>query len=188
MNVTSPRGQLMKTYLPPLYERSRVMDAILESQGRELDALREAITTILDNAFVRTSTWGLDTWEEELGLPPAPDQPESERRDRIVSRLRGIGTATIAVVKQTAEAYDHGEVDVIEDHAVYTVTIRFVDTTGVPPNLDDLKAALRGVVPAHLDVLYAFNFLVWDELDAKGWDWDTLDSQNLAWDALEVLN
>ncbi|MGE5552819.1 MAG: putative phage tail protein [Betaproteobacteria bacterium] len=185
--LTSARGQAMLGYLPWYYETSRVMRAILQAQGSELDRLRQALDETLAQFFVNTATWGLDTWEKELGLPVAPAQSESERRDRIVSRLQGFGTATISVVKQVAEAYDKGRCQVIEDFPAYTVTIRFVDTTGIPPNLEDLKAAVRAVVPAHLDLKYEFNYLVWDELDTRGWTWDQLDALALTWDALEVF-
>jgi hypothetical protein len=184
--ITSTRGQEMLTYLPRYYETSRIMRAILQAEGSELDKLRQALDEILDQFFVRTATWGLDRWEEEVGLPVTPDQPEAERRDKIISRLRGYGTATISMVKQVAEAYDKGAIDVVEDHAAYTVIIQFVDTTGVPPNLDDLKAAVRGVVPAHLEILYEFNYFLWDEWDRKQETWDQFDSLLLTWDQLEV--
>ncbi|CEP67896.1 Bacteriophage Mu, Gp48 [Moorella glycerini] len=184
--ITSTRGQEMLTYLPRYYETSRIMRAILQAEGAEFDKLRQALDEVLDQFYVRTATWGLDRWEEEVGLPVTPDQPEVERQDKIISRLRGYGTATISVVKQVAEAYDKGAIDIVEDHAAYTITVHFVDTTGVPPNLDDLKAAVRTVVPAHLDILYEFNYFLWDEWDKKQETWDQFDSLALTWDQLEV--
>lgn len=178
----------MLNYLPRYYETSRVMRTILQAEGVEFDKLRQALDETLNQFFIRTATWGLDRWEEEVGLTVTPDQPEAERRDKIISRLRGYGTATISVVKQVAEAYDKGAIDIVEDFPAYTITVQFVDTTGVPPNLDDLKAAVRAVVPAHLDILYEFNYFLWQDLDAKAWTWDTLDSLALTWDALEVYD
>jgi len=186
--ITSARGQEMMTHLPRYYETSRVVRALMQAAGSELDKLRQALDGVLNQHFVKTATWGLDRWESELGLPISPDQPENERRERIISRLRGFGTATIAVVKSVAESYDKGKIDVIEDHAAYTVTIRFVDTTGIPPHLADLQAVLRAVIPAHLDIKYEYNYFVWDELDAKGWTWDALDALGLTWDQLEVYS
>ncbi|AYO30796.1 DUF2313 domain-containing protein [Biomaibacter acetigenes] len=187
-DITSTRGKEMLGYLPSYYETSRVMKSILQVEGTEFDKLRQALDETLNQFFVRTATWGLNTWEEELGLPITPDQSESERRDKIISRLRGYGTATISVVKQVTESYDKGAIDVVEDHAAYTITIQFVDTTGVPPNLDDLKAAVRAVVPAHLEIKYEFNYFIWDELDKKLWTWDQLDALNLTWSELEVYD
>lgn len=185
-DITSIRGQEMLTYLPPYYETSRVMKTILQTEGIEFDKLRQALDETLNQFFVRTATWGLDKWEEEIGLPIMPDQLEAERRNKIISRLRGYGTATILVVKQVAEAYDKGTIDVIEDFSCYSITIQFVDTAGIPPNLDDLKAAVRAVVPAHLEILYEFNYFLWDEMDIKAWTWDQLDALALTWEELEV--
>lgn len=186
MQVTSERGRAILAHLPRLYETSRVVQALAQAEGVEIDDLRLTLSEILDQFFVRTATWGIERWERELGLSPALDQPIEERRARVLSRLRGFGTATIRVVKDVAEAYDKGRVEVIEDHAAYAVTIRFVDTTGIPPNLEDLKAAVRAVVPAHLEIRYEFNYFTWNELDARGWTWDQLDALNLTWDELEV--
>lgn len=184
--ITSERGKEMLGYLPRYYDTSRVMKSIIQAEGFEFDKLRQALNEILDQFFVRTATWEIDDWENELGLTPSQDQPLSERQDRVVSRLRGTGTATIKVVKEVAESYDNGSIDVIEDHAVYTDIIMFVDTAGVPPNLDDLKKAVRAVVPAHLEIIYEFNYFLYSDMDAQGWTWDDLDALNLTWDDLEV--
>lgn len=186
MPITSVKGQEMLSRLPRYYENSRIVGDILQAQGTEFDQVQQKLDDVLNQIFVNTATWGLDRWEKELGLTVAVDQPIAERRDKINSRLRGYGTATITVIKRVAESYDKGAIDVIEDHAAYTVTIRFVDTTGVPLNLEDLTAAVRAVVPAHLDCIYEYNYFIWDELDAKGWTWDALDALTLTWDVLEV--
>lgn len=159
--VTSESGKRMMGYLPPLYETSRIMKSTQDAMGVEIDMLWQALNEILDQRFARTATWGLDDWEEELGLTPAPDQPISERRDRIVSRIRGYGTVTVQLVKEVAESYERGRVDVIPDPAAYTVTIKFIDTRGVPPNLQDLQAAVRAVLPAHLALRceYTYNLV-----------------------------
>ncbi len=186
MSLTSTSGKRMLGYLPPYYGSSRVMAAVLQAQGAELDKLRQALDAVLDQAFVARATWGLDIWERELGLPVAPNAPDSERRRRIISRLRGTGTATSAVVRQVAESYDNGRVAVIEDHPGYRVIVRFTDTHGVPANIDDIKLSLGSVVPAHLDLVYEYTYLVWTQLDAKGLTWDALDAQALTFDGLEV--
>ncbi|PYI52711.1 phage portal protein [Paenibacillus flagellatus] len=154
----------MAGYLPRYYETSRIIRSVLQTEGEEFDLVRETLADTLNQCFVRTSTWGLDVWEDELGLPPAPDQPVGERRDKIVSRLRGVGTATIRVVRDVAESYDYGDVEVMEDAPAYTVVVRFIDTLGAPPNIHDLKAAVRAVLPAHLQVEYAYKYLLVNQL------------------------
>lgn len=188
MDITSTRGQKMLEYVPKYYETSRVIKSVFQADGNEFDLLRTALNDALNQFYVDTATWTLDDWEDELGLVPGNDETNDERRDRIKSRLRGYGTATIYLVKNVAEAYDKGSIDVIQDHPHYKVEIRFVDTTGVPTNLEDLKAAVRAVVPAHLEIFYTYNYLIWNELDNKGWTWDELDALNLTWDELEVYD
>lgn len=184
--ITSIRGQKMASYLPGYYETSRVIRSLMQAEGTEVDKLRETLSGTLDQFFVRSATWSLDVWESELGLPPAPEQPASERQDRIVSRIRGVGTATNRVVKEVAEAYNNGEVQVIEDPQAYSVTIRFVSTRGIPPNLADIQTALRDTLPAHLTVNYEFSYLVWSELDNALYSWDMLDAEQLLWSDLKV--
>ncbi|MDI6872289.1 MAG: DUF2313 domain-containing protein [Bacillota bacterium] len=183
--LTSARGQVMAGYLPWYYETSRVMQAILQAQGAELDKLRQALDEIRSQFFVSTATWGLDTWEKELGLPVGTGT-EAERKSKILSFLRSWGTATIVLVRRAAESFEYGTVDVYEDHSAYTVTLSFVDARGIPLNLDAFQAAMRALIPAHLAIQYQFNFFIWDELDTQSWTWDQLDALGLTWEELEV--
>lgn len=162
--MISQAGKRMLSYLPKLYETSRVMQSKLDAEGQEIDALRQALDEVLAQTFVQTATWGLDRWEEELGLPPGTGLPDQERRERILSKLRGYGTVTIDVVKAVAESYERGRVEVIPDPPSYTVTIKFVDTRGVPSALPLLQEALRAVIPAHLDIRYEFTYYLVREI------------------------
>lgn len=185
-SITSTRGQEMATYLPRFYETSKVMKAILQAEGTEFDNLRQAMNEVLDQFFVNTATWGLDLWEQELGIRSSAGKPADQRRAVIKSNIRGIGTVTINLVKNVAESYDGGTVEVIDQPALYQFTVKFVDTRGIPPNLDDLKVAIEAIKPAHLAVKYEFRYLIWDELDAKNLTWDQLDNKNVTWNEFET--
>jgi hypothetical protein len=184
--MTSQRGPVMLGYLPPFYGSSKAMQALLDAEGAEFDLLRQALGEVLEQMFARRATWALSDLEAELGLPPAPSLTVQERQDRVVSKSRGSGTCTLYLVKQVAESYQFGDVEVIEDHAGFTVHISFVNRTGIPSNLPDLQAGIRAVLPAHLALSYLYNWFTFAELDAKGWTWTALNSQGLTWDALAV--
>lgn len=151
-----------------------VFGAVLEAQGTELDEVLEAIDGALDQFFVRNADdYGLDRWEDELALPRIPSLTIVERQDRIVSRLRGFGTATLELVEAVANSYQNGEVDVDDlttdpTLADYTVRVTFVSETGIPTNLADLQAAIDSVVPAHLVVEYVFNYLTMGDMTDLG--------------------
>ncbi len=110
----------------------------------------------------------------------------AERRAVIKSKQRGYGTVTVSLIKNVAESYANGTVEVTEQFELYQFTISFIDTRGIPPNLDDLKEVIEKIKPAHLAVIYTFTYLNWDELDAKNLTWDELDAKNLTWDEFET--
>jgi len=184
--INSPSGRDMMALLPTLYEEVYEMRAIMAAEGPEFDDLKAVVADVIRQWFVETATWGLNRWEAEFGITPLAGQPLDQRRAVIRSRIRGTGTVTIRMIKRLAEAYDGGTVEVTNDSAAYTFTVHFVDTRGVPPNLDDLKAAIELIKPAHLAVEYEFSYLTWNELNAKNLTWDQFDAADLTWDELEV--
>lgn len=94
----------MLRYLPGYYGSSKVMGAILEAQGRELELLLEALTQILDQQFVLTATWGLAWWERLLGLPVSESLPVTERQNRILAKRRGVAARLLTVLRALAPA------------------------------------------------------------------------------------
>lgn len=172
--------------LPDYFQNIYEAQLIMQTEGTEIDELTESIDEVLNQRFVDTSTWGLDEWEKEFGIKRDPSKPISQRRSVIKSKIRGVGTVTVQLIKNVAEAYDGGTVDVTEVPAEYKFVITFIDTRGTPPNLDDLKAAINEIKPAHLAVEYEFTYLRWEEFDTNPVTWDELDAQNLNWDEFEV--
>ncbi|WP_044479468.1 YmfQ family protein [Paenibacillus antibioticophila] len=158
--IVSPMGKEMFSYLPGYYESSRVIRADMQAKGMELDALYQAVNETLDQFFVRNATWGLDQWERELGIDTDHSKPITQRRALVESKLRGAGQFSGRLVKSVAEAYDGGTVDVSIQPAEWSFMIKFIDTVGIPPNLDDLKAVIEEIKPAHLAVEYEFSYLL----------------------------
>lgn len=173
--------------MPSYYANSVVMTNLTGAEDNELARFDQDIQTTLDQFFVNTAEYTLDRWEKEFGIKTNPTKPLAERRSVIKSKMRGSGTITVSLIENVAESYDGGDVAVTEQPELYQFTVTFVDTRGIPPNLDDLKEAIEQIKPAHLAVIYSFSYLVWNELDTKVWTWNDLDAQTLTWDELEVL-
>lgn len=174
-------------YLPHYYEKSRVMRAVAEAQGKEIVSLWTTLDEILKQFFVETATeWGLDLWEQMLGLKSYSGKPLDHRRSRIISKLRGIGTVTVNMIKNVAESYVYGTVEIIQHPERYTFTIKFIDQRGIPLNLDDVKAAIEEIKPAHLAVEYEFTYTVWGELDDWKTTWGELNTKGVTWEQLKT--
>lgn len=216
MNETRDIKRAMLDYIPKYYEEIRESEAIIGAQAKAQLQLMRDIDDVLAQMFVDTATWGLSRWEELLGITVGSnysvwDALEASRKvfedletmnwssfedsfmgdgfgrkSSIKSRIRGFGSVNAALLKSVCESYVGGEVEVIEVPAAHKVTIKFIDARGVPSNVDDLKAAVAEIMPAHLVVEYSYRYLSWNEYDAFTWTWDTLDAKQLTHDQLEV--
>ncbi|RTE05483.1 YmfQ family protein [Paenibacillus whitsoniae] len=180
-------GDKVKGYVSPLYSADSTTGSLLDSGADELEAFEDDIADVLNQMFVNTATWGLTNWEGFFGIVTDMDKPIEQRRSVVKSKIRGSGTVTVDLMKNVAEAYANGTVDVTQNTAEYTVHVKFVSIHGVPANLADIEAALRDIVPAHLAIDFTFTYMTWGALDAKALTWGALDTANYTWDEFERL-
>ncbi|KFZ41891.1 DUF2313 domain-containing protein [Anoxybacillus flavithermus] len=147
-------------YLPNYYQDIREFPNLIGTENEEVEQLSATIDEVLEQFYVDTATWGLSHWERICGIPVDESKPIEQRRSVIKSKLRGIGTVTVALIKNVAESWYNGEVEVTEQPSLYTVKIKFVSKLGVPPNLADIQNALREIIPAHLAIDFEFSYLL----------------------------
>lgn len=155
--------------LPQFYQNSPEMVAIqsyLQILVAELWRNRDDFAAQL---CIDTATWGLATWEGALGLTTDATRELAYRRERVKAKLRGAGTTTKALIQRVAETFTNGAVDVIEYASEYRVVIKFTGTLGIPPNLDDLTASLRDIMPAHLQWEYEIRYNLWIDVAPLTW-------------------
>lgn len=154
--------EAMQGYLPRYYDDIAEAQAVLNAYAVELEKLNADIADVLAQFYVDTATWGLGRWEKMFGIPTDETKPLDQRRSSIKSKLRMFGTVTVSVIKNVAESFQYGEVDVSEDPKNYTINVKFIGKLGVPPNLQDVKDALRDIIPAHLAINYSFTYATYD--------------------------
>lgn len=171
-----------------LPERLRLVPEIyaMESAlGAQVDRAGAALEDAKAQLVLGTATWGLDLWEAALGLKTQAGKDADFRRSRIRSKLRGQGTTTAAMLKNVAESFSNGAVEIIEHPAESRFEVKFVGTIGIPPNMDDLTAAIEDIKPAHLAYTYIIIYRTWDMVAAMTWaqagayTWDQLKEGDL---------
>lgn len=135
---------------PDFWMKSAETVEILAAYDHEVQLLRGKVRELLEQCNVATATWGLTQWERQLGLETEIEKPLDYRRSRVTAKLRGTGTVTVAMIQNVAESFSNGTVEVLEDAGNYHFDIKFVGTIGIPPNMDDLTAAINEIKPAHL--------------------------------------
>lgn len=176
---------IIKDQLPPgLYEDNDGLHSKeIKVTGNALDDIQNEIDKLEIELLIPTAVnEGIQKFEEFLGIPMDSEKPIDQRKSVIIGRLRGNATVTKDLIKSVAESYDKGIVEVIEYFDQYSFVVKFVDTRGVPPNIEDLKAAIEEIKPAHLAVKYEYKYTIWGELKATIWGL----IQNGSWDQLRT--
>ena len=155
--------------LPDRYANSAEIVAFQNAFGKWVDALADAREDLFLQIHVSTATWGLDAWERALGIETDTTRPIAQRRSKIESQLRGLGVTTKAMIKNVAESFSNGQVEIVEFNNEYRFEVRFTGSTGMPPSVRDLMTAIERIKPAHLNVLYVYTFQTWSAVKNKRW-------------------
>jgi len=168
-DIHSYKPDLM-CYLPHYYVSSTIMKAIQDAYAEELGQVYYFLNDFLKQFLTpTTATWGLAFWEQELGLKTDISKSYEERREIIMSRLRGIGTVGRDVIKRAAEAFSGGDVDVIEYPAEHRFVVKFVGTLGIPKNMASFIEMIEDLKPAHLTYSFEYTYTWWNTLKEITW-------------------
>lgn len=161
---------MLLEYMPSYYKDSKVFANFLKAFTNEINANNYAITDLENQLFVDTATWGLDIWERELNIYTDLSKPYIDRREFIKSRLRGSGTCTIQMIKNTALAYTNAEIEVIENNANYSFIIKFIGVKGVPRDINAFNKTIDTIKPGHLAYTVEYTYNTYDFLKTKTHD------------------
>lgn len=154
--------------LPKYYRGSTVMALILATDEAALSAAEAVINDTDNQCLVGTASSALSRWESIFGIPNSED-PDERRRERILAKKRGGGTGTIAHLKKVISSFSNGEVEIAELYGSYMIKITFVGQLGVPPFLDDVKAAIDEIIPAHIGYSIVIAYRTWSDIADRTW-------------------
>lgn len=150
---------MLSNYVPPfLYESEsttpkKILYKIYNSQQAEIDTLNNNNKDIINQCFVNTATWGLDIWENELGIVTNTQKTYVERRNKILSKIRMQSPVTKTSIESIAKIFAE-TTNVILHNEEYWFEIDLETHSGFTNFLDDLMEALEELKPAHLGVRY----------------------------------
>ncbi|WP_124065737.1 YmfQ family protein [Clostridium sp. E02] len=156
-------------YAPPFLVEVRELKSIYETEGYLVGLLEHELSDLLDQCFISTATWGLTRWEEVYGLTTNMALSYEQRREILTAKLRGQGTTTAQMIKETAETFSGGEIEVIEDNPNNHFTVRFIGIKGIPRNMSAFISMLEDIKPAHLSYSFEYRYTTWGELIDRSW-------------------
>ena len=158
---------------------------LFKSIELEFKSLSEETVLTENQFFVILSDRDIAKHEQDVGLVPDTAADLETRRGRVMSKLRGTGTVTKTMMKNVAASFVNGDIEIIEYPSKYCFAVKFTSRTGIPYNIEDIKAMVEELKPAHLAVEYIFTYRLWqDVLDTLS-NWTTVKSYT--WEQLLVF-
>lgn len=152
--LTSPSGTRMLGYWPLVYRDSRILHAVYQANGKEIDDLDDLTEEVRLQLHPRTATWGLKIWEEALGFPVIESQPLELRRAKVESRLLTQFPMTTDKMKQIVNQFIPSRIatiDVFPSRYSFQVKVPISDIGW----FSEMREAVDYAKPAHLTFIFA---------------------------------
>ena len=154
--------------VPKYYRNSKVMACLLGTSETALNAAEEMLVSVDKQCLIGTADIMLSRWEQIFGIAVSQESYE-RRRERLLARKRGGGTGTIEHLKNVILSFSNGEIDIAEHYDEYMIVITFSGRYGIPPYIDDVKAAIEEIIPAHIGYTIAILYRIWSDFKDKTW-------------------
>ena len=136
-------------YLPLFLSKDKQFKAANDADSKEHDTVRILLQDLLDQCYVNTATWGLDLWEDLVGLPTDTTKSYMTRRNNVLARLNNSYAVTLTfLTKLIDKCIINHSFEIKEVYDDYRIDIEVQD--GKVLSWDDLLLDLRIWMPAHI--------------------------------------
>ncbi|EGT5272759.1 YmfQ family protein [Clostridioides difficile] len=152
--IASKKGREMLLTLSPIYEQSLIMNSIYEAIGSEFDNLELLNKEIELQLFPQSATWGLEFWENRVGLSTNLDEAIETRRRKVIAKLQSKYIMTPKRMSMILQSYTGANIKINENIFPYTFSVELTSTQGFPRDLEDLYKRVNVIKPSHLSVSY----------------------------------
>ena len=148
-----------------------------------LDA-KAALEDVMDQFFVETATWGLDLWEQQVGIETNHSLSQADRRAAIKQSLVANGNTTAEMVRQLAEAITGYEARVIVNQD-YSFSLEFLGEKNELADIDveGLRSIVEQIKPAHLR--FVISGVTWGDIASVGLTWQYFETNKMTWAEFE---
>ncbi|MEG1717017.1 MAG: putative phage tail protein [Lachnospiraceae bacterium] len=172
--------------VPDYLKDIRELKELYTAQGYQVGHLRHVLDDTINQCFISTASYALDRIEQIFGIEPNMALTYEWRRDILMAKLRGHGTTTKKMIKETAAAFSGGEVEISEDNARYCFVVRFIGIKGIPVNMQGFVKMLEEIKPAHMTYQFEYRYTIWGELQ-QSYSWERLGSSGTTWNDVKTL-
>jgi hypothetical protein len=168
--------------LPKYYVDSAIVKMIANAIATELTTADTSLASTLNQFFVNTADTSLSDWESEFDITTDTSKTDDERRSAIKAKIQSNATTTKAQLIKVISNWTGGTVEITESPSTYSIVVKFVDTIGIPSQIEDVYSAVAEIIPAHLGVTYEFMYNTWEYISGFTW----LDLKEYTWEEIET--
>ena len=178
-------GERMLNYYPEVIQRLIEFQALIKSEGFEVDFIHNDIELILNEAYLTTMGENrIVEWEKALGIPINNDDSLEDRRDVIIARIRGQGKLNTALINAIVSAFTNGVAE-----SYFQDSVLYVNITPPPDNkqykFENVERELMKKIPAHIGLSVKRDYATWGEVKTNFGSW-AIVSQRSDWDSLKA--
>jgi uncharacterized protein YmfQ (DUF2313 family) len=136
-------------YLPQFLQKSPLFKGTNDADSKEHETIRLDLQDLLDQFFVESSDWGLERWEDLVGIKTDFTKSLESRRASIIAKLQNPASVTETFLTNLINRY-------IADKAGYIISypseyrIEILYHGGQVLDYEGLRKAIRIYIPAHL--------------------------------------
>lgn len=146
----------------PSYERkSFLVNEIFTAASKQFDFIGTAQQNNEFELFIDTAVRSLQIHARDLGISIGSGLTLAEQRELIIAYYRAVLEQTNEEsIKNVASSFSGGTVEINPTEEDGVFEMKFVDTWGIPSNMDGLKSAIDVIIPAHLKFVYKFSYVL----------------------------
>lgn len=182
---TTISGERMMEYYPEVIRKIIEFQALIKTEGFEVDFLNNDIELAVNEAYLRTmGEERVANWEKALGISSSGDETLQDRQDTIIARIRGQGKLNTNLINTVVGAFTEGTaISYIKDGVLY------VKITPPPGNkqykFSNVVQELSSKIPAHLGIQVTRNYATWKEVIENYADWNSINQLD-TWEDLKI--
>lgn len=179
------------TRLEPLriyaLNQNSLIDCELSAYEVAFSLLEKAFAEILADTFVQTAEGaGLALHEKLVGLHERPSVSLEARRSLVLYR-RSIAPFDFNLSGMINSILAAGlEAEIVENYESECIKITSRNLIDDFYDLDELKASVFTMLPAHLEAEFDIGFMTWDMFECYGITWDIWDSMDFTWEEFDI--
>ena len=160
------------------YREDPYLNSSMEAAGNQLDASETSVSNINNEFFFDTMTmFGVALYEKELNFKTTGSF--EDKRNQIEARWKTAGKCDLNLLQVIANSWRNGEVTVLFTAA--KIEIVFISLIGVPYDIENLKYALETARPAHIPIIYKFQYRTWGMVKDLGNTWGYYKNLGYTW-------